>query len=1218
MKRLTKVLAITSIIILVFAVVLGSTMLTLIYKNAGPLESTAPTVSSDNAFTTETRSPESDTLPNQQETTSVPGTTGVPETQVPEPTGELEFTMSEDKTYYILSSQGTYIGKELIIPETYNGLPVLEIGNSAFQHSFIEKIIIPGCIKSIGVYAFCYAKVSELIFTGPGLERINDCAFKHCQIKEINFPDTLTFIGEYAFIECDNLRSVSIPDSVTTVGKRAFGGCKQLEYIKLSANQGFTGDYINDVSLKTIVIPEGITAIGDFSGCTSLTEIYIPDSVKEVRNHTFNGCKNIRSVRFSNELVSIGACAFLGCESLEKVILPASVISIGDQAFQNSGITTIKAPGVTRIGKNAFNGCNRLTVADFSEKLQLIGEKAFHTCETLTEINIGDGKEYQSIDGVLFTADKKTLLVYPAGKTSGEYKVPSGVEKIEAYAFLNAKIESVSLPDGLKYIGDYAFEYCRNLKIVNFPDSVTEIGNYILYGCRALTTVNYSGTSANWDSVMTPKVGNWNYLIAYITIECSDKTLSISNDFIGFNFKLNEDKTGYILTGIVVSEYAVDIPATYKGLPVVEIGKKAFYNNKIVKELLIPETIKIIRESAFDSSAIKTITFTSDGLKEIEKYAFRSMESLVNIVLPNSLRTIGEAAFNGCSSLKKINVPAGVERLEKNTFNACTSLSEIQLSIGIKYIGEAAFQECAITTIALPYTVEELSSSVFAGCKGLKSITLGSRVKTVHSNAFDGWASCEAINVDSANPYFKSMDGVVYTKDGKTLVRYPQGKEGTEFTVPEGVITISEYAFSECVTLQEAIFPTSLLTIEEKAFNSCTKLKRISIPDNVTSVGVNAFYKCYNIAYVKFSANQGYALGFWDHECLTEVIIPEGITKMGSYKGCRALRQIYIPDSVTEIPRSAFSQCGSLSLVRFPSGLTEIGEFAFANTTFIKTVTLPETTTKIGANAFADSGLTVIKAPGVIEIGDKAFYRCDWLSVVEFSEKLEKIGDNAFSGCVKLTAINVGSGSVYKSIDGVLFTADGKTLLLYPATKSMGEYVVPEGVERIKAGAFYKATLNKVTLPDSLKSIGDSAFCYCERLKSIIIPDSVTEIGPYAFSWCRSAETLVLSNSMTVIPEHAFYALSIKTLVIPEGIAEIQEYAFCHCGDLEEVVIHGRPKLKNHSFGSFCESLSKITFSGTVSEWEALEKEKIWNDLCEKITVICTDGTVEIPKNRGW
>ena len=137
MKRLTKVLAITSIIILVFAVILGSTMFTLIYRNAGPIESTAPNVSSDNVFTTETRSPESDTFSNQQETTSVPGTTSAPqttatpptttapppittapppettsppETEPPKPTGELAFTLSNDKTYYILSGIGTYTG----------------------------------------------------------------------------------------------------------------------------------------------------------------------------------------------------------------------------------------------------------------------------------------------------------------------------------------------------------------------------------------------------------------------------------------------------------------------------------------------------------------------------------------------------------------------------------------------------------------------------------------------------------------------------------------------------------------------------------------------------------------------------------------------------------------------------------------------------------------------------------------------------------------------------------------------------------------------------------------------------------------------------------------------------------------------------------------------------------------------------------------------------
>ena len=189
----------------------------------------------------------------------------------------LEFTLSEDGSYYILTGFGQATTYDIICPDIYNGLPVKEIGNKAFDETSLNSIVIPNTVTRIGDYAF----------------------YRCTSLKSIEIPDSVTSFGDYAFYACTSLKNVKIPHLVTSIGSYAFSGC---------------------ISFTSIEIPDSVTSIGDwaFLACSFITNVVIPDSV-----------------------ISIGDGAFYNCTSLINVVIPDSVISIGERAFSGCKSLTI-------------------------------------------------------------------------------------------------------------------------------------------------------------------------------------------------------------------------------------------------------------------------------------------------------------------------------------------------------------------------------------------------------------------------------------------------------------------------------------------------------------------------------------------------------------------------------------------------------------------------------------------------------------------------------------------------------------------------------------------------------------------------------------------------------------------------------------------------------------------------------------------------------------
>ena len=238
-------------------------------------------------------------------------------------------------------------------------------------------------------------------------------------------------------------------------------------------------------------------------------------------------------------------------------------------------------------------------------------------------------------------------------------------------------------------------------------------------------------------------------------------------------------------------------------------------------------------------------------------------------------------------------VEPGANNIGKNAFSGCTNLRSVELGNTVKIIGYSAFSGCtSLTDIKLSEYVQTLYNHAFAGCTSLTSISIPDSVMTINENVFKDCTSLTDINVDRYNTRYTSIDGVLFDKDGSELILYPMGKTG-DYVVPQGVVTISSNAFTDCKKMTGITFPDSLNKIEYNAFSGCSGLKDLVFPDSVTSIGVNAFSGCTG---------------------LVSITLSKGLTSLQDdvFAGCSNLDYIEIPGNINNIYKGAFSGCVNL------------------------------------------------------------------------------------------------------------------------------------------------------------------------------------------------------------------------------------------------------------------------------------------------------------------
>ena len=297
-------------------------------------------------------------------------------------------------------------------------------------------------------------------------------------VTEIILPEGLTSIGANAFSDFSGLKTITIPNNVTNIGTCAFYNCKGLTNITLSNSVTDIGPsaFNGCTSLESVVFPNGVLSIGDcaFYKCSSLQYVVISNDATTIGFRAFDDCALLTSITLPDTVTKIDRGAFYGCTGLTSFRIPGNVTIIGDCAFQGcSNLTNVTIPdNVTTIGALAFNECTGLTTITVPSSVTSIGIGAFSGNKGLEKVQVDQGNtSYTSIDGVLYTKDKKLLVSYPIGKQQVSYAIPNGVTTIGEHAFFNSEI----------------------LKSIIIPNSVMSIRD-AFYQCTALSDVYYRGT----------------------------------------------------------------------------------------------------------------------------------------------------------------------------------------------------------------------------------------------------------------------------------------------------------------------------------------------------------------------------------------------------------------------------------------------------------------------------------------------------------------------------------------------------------------------------------------------------------------------------------------------------------------------------------------------------------------------------------------------------
>ena len=394
-----------------------------------------------------------------------------------------------------------------------------------------------------------------------------------------------------------------------------------------------------------------------------------------------------------------------------------------------------------------------------------------------------------------------------------------------------------------------------------------------------------------------------------------------------------------------------------------------------------------------DSEGVLTIS----GTGAMASYSYDSpwysmSEDVESVVIGQGVTSIGDWAFYNCDSLTSVTIPDSVTSIGDWAFSYCTGLTDVTIPDGVTSIGDYAFGSCtSLTSVTIPDSVTSIGERAFSGCSGLTGVTIPDSVTSLGGGAFDSCSQLQAISAAMANPAYRSVDGVLFSKDGKTLAAYPAGKSDSYFAIPDGVTSIGDYAFSYCSSLTSVTIPDGVTSIGDWAFSYCTGLTDVTIPDGVTSIGDSAFGSCTS---------------------LTSVTIPDSVTSIGdsAFYYCSSLTSVTIPGSVTSIGSRVFSFCSSLTGVTIPGSVTSIGRGVFSSCTSLTSVTIPGSVTSIEDFAFDGcTGLTgVTILDGVTSIGEWAFDDCASLTSVTIPGSVTSIDDSAFSGCTGLTDVYYG------------------------------------------------------------------------------------------------------------------------------------------------------------------------------------------------------------------
>ena len=1003
---------------------------------------------------------------------------------------------------------------------------VTSIGDLAFYGSAFGEFVLPATVKTIGNEAFKYGEemTSFSCAAGSVLEKIGDGAFWRCEsLVTVTLPASIKTIGANAFYYCSALTSVNFLEDVTT-------GQSKLEKI---GNEAFAY-----TALTSFTFPETAKVITSasfggpiFKNCTELTTINLSSTVASFEG-ALDYCSSISTITVASDSENFKVAENNSLVLLNKagdtVVYISGLLPAG--AFDLSSV----AQGITRIGPEAFVGQTQITSVVFPASLITIGESAFENCTALTSLEFANGCALTTVDAKAFKNCALTSLSIPAEVTS-----------IGAEAFYgNLALASVTFNEKLTTTGASAFANCTSLISVTLPVSLTKIGDKMFESCTSLSSVTLPDEME--------KLGK--YMFRYCSALTSIRLPALLEDTNSYTFE------GTALESVTVPQY------------VSEIGTASFRNIAALETVIFEGVIAEIGKQAFKGcTSLTTISFP-EGLGVIDDNAFENCTALANIVLPGSLVELGKMAFANCG-MTTITIPAVMD-MGEGAFSLNAKLNSVTFTAGT-VIGKKAFENCtAITSLTLP-EIAVLGDEAFAGCTLLSSVTFDETTTELSKGLFRNCTSLESLTLPE-NVVFIGTEA--FADSGlKTL------------EVPAGITVITD-AFSDARALEELTFKGVVTEVEDFALENCESLLSLDLPHLVT-VGRYAFSNCKSMVSINIPKVAVIEDAAFSHcESLVSIDV-SGVALFGdgsdrgtysTFAHCYALESITLNGSLTELPSSMFEYCTSLTTLTLPATLEDI-PYQFMYNAGVETITLPNALTAIGSYAFCESSLTAIEIPtSVTYVGMYAFYGTK-LTQVEIPASVEEIETSAFGKCLNLLSILVDPANpAYQSdSQGLLYDRINEQLLVCPAGVS-GHITVMDGMA-VTGEAFSNCTqMTSVTLatPKTNSELEFRAFENCVLLESITIPEGYTAIGSDCFAGCTALSEVVLPTTLKEIDYDAFNGCTALTEIdLPSGLQKIGSHAFENTG-LTSISIPASVVLGIYDIGVFMNNahLASVTF----------------------------------------
>lgn len=612
------------------------------------------------------------------------------------------------------------------------------------------------------------------------------------------------------------------------------------------------------------------------------------------------------------------------------------------------------------------------------------------------------------------------------------------------------------------------------------------------------------------------------------------------------------------------------------------------------------------------------ITKVEAAEKKTSKVTYKLKKGVLTISgkgqMPKSM------TFAKNKKIKKVVIKKGVTSIPKNAFTGCKKLKSVKIANTVKSIGENAFKNTALESVVIPKSVKSIGNYAF-WTKKLKEVempgdfdvvgywhneyynmesVIGPKVKQVNLNTnfiLERLNYIEAVNINvlKSDPEYKSIDGVIYSKDGKKLKGVPAKKKEVVTADKCEIVDFDAITYgraSDGEPYNPCIIKTLTLSSDvryvtyKNSYMNYT-LKSIYINTDKLTEELKTDFCNYLYTYTEadvifdentdidttqeFVQSNGELTGYYGSD--KKVIVPEGITVIGDYAFARNknIEEVILPETVQRIEEGAFYECENLVTVELTESVTNIGEKAFALTSLEK-IEFPEGITRIGEEAFAGTNITEIKYPKNLKYAEAAFLYTK-IKSVELPDDMEVIPEDLFSCCYQLESVKL--PSKLKVIGGGAFY---ECIRLKSVTGG-------DNVEKIEEYAFKKCKNMEYSIPKCVTYIGTEAFYGCKKIKEVVL-DKVTYIGSGAFNNCRGMKKIVLQGKFEKIPAYMCnHCTRLKTIKLPNTIKEIGQSAFEYCKRL--VSFKGCSKVKKIRQFAFngCEKLkmkipNSVTYFG--------------------------------------